>query len=52
MELLETFSGLDDVRSTLQSVLTVKSSGLVEVHRVKNQLAELRKRLPELTNKE
>jgi HK97 family phage prohead protease len=51
-ELLETFSGLDDVRSNIQSVLTVKSSGLVEVHRVKNQLAELRKRLPEITSKE
>jgi hypothetical protein len=52
LELLETFSGLDDVRSNLQSVLTVKSSGLVEVRRVKCHLAELRKRLPELTNKE
>ncbi len=52
MELLETFSGLDDVRSNLQSVLTVKSPGLVEMHQVKHQLAELRKRRPDLSQKE
>lgn len=52
MALLETFSGLDDVRSTVQSLLTPKPSGLVETRRVKSQLAELRKRLPEIVNKE
>lgn len=46
--LLETFSGLDDVRSGFQKLLSGKPSGLVEVRWVKSQLAELRKRHPEL----
>lgn len=53
-ELLEMFSGLDDVRSSIHSILAQtaqtaqKPSSLVEAHRVKSQLAELRKRRPEI----
>ena len=44
-ELLETFSGLDAVRSDIQSVLTsAPTPKLVEAHRIRSQLAELRKR--------
>lgn len=46
-ELLEMFSGMDDVRSKLQS-LTAVSSNLVEAHRVKSQLAQVRKRLAQI----
>lgn len=48
MELLETFSGLDDVRSMLQSVLSPNPLNLVDTRRVKHQLAELRKRRPDI----
>jgi HK97 family phage prohead protease len=48
MELLETFSGLDAVRSELQSILSAAPSSLVNSHRIKYQLAEIRKRHPDL----
>ena len=43
--LLETFSGLDDVRATLTSVLAPSQSKLVEPKLISYQLAEARKRL-------
>lgn len=45
-ELLEMFSGMDEVRSGIQSVLSAAHipAALVESHRVRHQLAELRKR--------
>jgi hypothetical protein len=48
MELLETFSGLDDVRTDLQSILRAAPSNLVDSHWIKHQMAQLRKRHPEL----
>jgi hypothetical protein len=47
MELLETFSGLDDVRTDLQSILRAAPSNLVDSHWIKYQMAQLRKRHPE-----
>jgi hypothetical protein len=47
MELLDTLSGMDAVRSELQSLLTAQPSSLVESHRLKYLMAELRKRHPE-----
>jgi len=47
MELLDTLSGMDAVRSELQSLLTAQPSSLVESHRIKYLMAELRKRHPE-----
>ncbi len=47
-ELLETFSGLDAVRSDLQSVLAAAPINMVDSHRVKHELAEARKRLAQI----
>lgn len=48
IELLDTLSGMDAVRSDLQSILTAQPSSLVESHRLKFELAQFRKRHPEL----
>lgn len=48
MELLDTLSGMDAVRSELQSLLTAQPQSLVESHRLTHKLAEFRKRHPEL----
>lgn len=45
--LLETFSGLDAVRSDFQQILTAQPSSLVGSHQIHYQLAQLRKRYPE-----
>ncbi len=48
MELLETFSGLDDVRTDLQNILRAAPTNLVDSHWIKYQMAQFRKRHPEL----
>ncbi len=48
MELLEMFSGMDAVRSDFQSLLTARPSSLVDSHRIKYQMAQIKLRHPEI----